>query len=145
MGVACVSRVRGPASRACWCGIAWDVPVLVASVGPVLRISGGLDLGSVSLAGVAGGGLEDEPGGGFGGLEVQVEQDAGVGVGGQHDAGVPELLLHGLQVGAGGVGQGRRAVAQVVQPHRRQSGQLDEAAEPAGDPVRVQRRRRRVW
>ena len=30
---------------------------------------------------------------------------------GQHDAGVPELFLHGLEIGAGAVGEGGRAVA----------------------------------
>jgi hypothetical protein len=45
------------------------------------------DFGPVSPAGVAGSRGEDEPGSGFGDLEVQVEQDAGVGVGGEHDAG----------------------------------------------------------
>jgi hypothetical protein len=43
-----------------------------------------------------------------------VGDDAGVGVGGQHDAGVPELLLDGLQVGTGGVREAGRAVPQVV-------------------------------
>jgi hypothetical protein len=38
----------------------------------------------------------------------------GVQVGGDADAGVPELVRHGLQVGTGGVGEGGRAVAQVV-------------------------------
>jgi hypothetical protein len=33
---------------------------------------------------------EDEPGGGLGGVGEQFGQDAGVRVGGQHDAGVPE-------------------------------------------------------
>ncbi|WP_275424057.1 hypothetical protein [Virgisporangium aurantiacum] len=45
---------------------------------------------------------------------------------------MPELLLHGLQIRTGGVGHCPRAVAQVVQPHRRQPRQLDETAEPAG-------------
>ncbi|MGC4788179.1 hypothetical protein ACLQ22_10105 [Micromonospora sp. DT178] len=31
---------------------------------------------------------------------------------------MPEEVLQGLQVGAGLVGKGRGAVAQVVQPHR---------------------------
>jgi hypothetical protein len=45
----------------------------------------------------------------FGGFVVFVGEDAGVGVGGQHDAGVPELLLDGLQAGAGGVREAGRA------------------------------------
>ena len=45
--------------------------------------------------------------------------------------------LHSLEVG-GGVGEGGGAVPEVVQPHRREPGQLDEAVETAGQPVRVQ-------
>jgi hypothetical protein len=52
---------------------------------------------------------------------------------------VPELFLHGFEVGAGGVGLGRGAVAEVVQPHGWEAGSGDEVAEPAGEPVRVQR------
>jgi hypothetical protein len=47
---------------------------------------------------VAGGGGQDEPRGRFGDLEVHDHQNAGVRVGGQDDAGVTELLLHGLQI-----------------------------------------------
>jgi hypothetical protein len=60
------------------------------------------------------------------------------GRGGQDDAGVPEQFLDGLQVGAGGVGQGGGAVPEVVQPYRRQTGQDDEATEASGQVVRVQ-------
>jgi hypothetical protein len=51
----------------------------------------------------------------------QAGQHAGVGVSGEHDAGVPEHRLHDLQVVARGQGQARRAVPQVVQPDQRQS------------------------
>jgi len=73
---------------------------------------------AVPLGRVARRGGQHETGGGLGGLEVQVEQDGRVGVGGERDAGVPEEFLHGLEVGAGGVGEGGGAVAQVVQRHR---------------------------
>jgi hypothetical protein len=66
---------------------------------------------TVALAGVAGGRGQDQPGGGFRGLRMELVQDAGVGVGGEHDAGVPELLLHGFEVGAGAVGEAGRAVS----------------------------------
>jgi hypothetical protein len=70
---------------------------------------------------------------------VFVGEDAGVGVGGQHDAGVPQLLLDDLQIGAGGVREAGRAVPQLVQPNRRQPGLFGRAVEPAGQIVRVQR------
>jgi hypothetical protein len=59
---------------------------------------------------------------------------------GQDDAGVPQLRLDGLEVGASGVGEAGRAVPQVMEPHRREPRVEDEAAEAAGQPVRVQRR-----
>ena len=82
---------------------------------------------------------ENEPGGGFGRFVVLVGEDAGVGVGRQHDAGVPELLLNRLEVRAGGMGETGRPVAQVVQPHRRQPGPLDEGPETSGQKIRMQR------
>ncbi|MBB5828579.1 hypothetical protein HDA31_004768 [Micromonospora carbonacea subsp. aurantiaca] len=48
-----------------------------------------------------------------------------------------ELLLNGLEVGAGAVGEGGRAVAQVVQADGWESGVGHEAAEAAGQVVRV--------
>jgi hypothetical protein len=54
-------------------------------------------------------------------FEMQHHQDAGVGVGGQHDRRVSELFLDGPEVGPGGVRQSRGAVAQVMQPYRRQT------------------------
>jgi hypothetical protein len=77
--------------RACW---------LLGCCGPRSGRSGVVSAVRLADGGCGG---QDEPGGGLGGLDVQVVQDAGVGVGGEHDAGVPELLLDGLQVGAGGV------------------------------------------
>jgi hypothetical protein len=71
---------------------------------------------------------------------VLLVQHAGVRVGGQHDAGVPELFLHRLQVSPGAVRQASRAVPQVVQPYRRKAGILHQATEPAGEEVRMQRR-----
>jgi hypothetical protein len=44
----------------------------------------------------------DEPGGGFGGGAFELDQDGGVGVGGDVQVGVAEGLLDGFQVGAGG-------------------------------------------
>jgi hypothetical protein len=57
---------------------------------------------------------QHEAAGGFGGGELQVAQDAGVGVGGEHDAAVPELVLDGLEVSAGAVGEAGGTVTQVV-------------------------------
>jgi hypothetical protein len=71
-----------------------------------------------------------QAGGGRGGFDVLLVQHAGVGIGGQHDTGVPELLLHRLQISPRAVRQTGRAVPQVMQPHRRQAGVLHEAAEP---------------
>ena len=68
------------------------------------------------------GGAEDQLGGVPGGRVLDRVQHAGVGVGGQDDAGVAELVLDGLEVGAGGVGEAGGAVTQVVQPHRGQAG-----------------------
>jgi len=84
------------------------------------------------------GGGQHEAGGGLRGGEVLLERDAGVGVGGEHDAGVTELFLDGFEVGSGGVGEGRGAVPQVAQPYRWLPGFLDEVAESAGEPVGVQ-------
>ena len=55
-------------------------------------------------------------------VRATVGQDRGVGVGGQHDAGVAEHVLHDVQVHPGGQGQRGRAVPKVVQPDRRQPG-----------------------
>jgi hypothetical protein len=44
----------------------------------------------------------DEPGGGFGGGAFELDQDGGVGVGGDVQVGVAEGLLDGFQVGPGG-------------------------------------------
>ena len=60
-------------------------------------------------------------------------QDAGVGVGGGDDAGVAEHLLDDHQVGAGCQGDGGGAVAQVVEPDRRQIQLADGHAEPVGE------------
>jgi hypothetical protein len=47
------------------------------------------------------GGCEDQLRGGLGGLVGELGQHAGVGVGGEHDAGVAEHRLHGFEVIAG--------------------------------------------
>jgi len=70
-------------------------------------------------------GVADELGGGFGGLVRQAGQHAGVGVGGEHDAGVPERRLHDLQVVAGRERQACRPVAHRSLPLL-----------PVGPPVR---------
>jgi len=49
----------------------------------------------------------------------EVGQDRGVGVGGQHDAGMAEHVLHDFQVGSGRQRERGGAVPQVVQPDRR--------------------------
>jgi hypothetical protein len=58
-------------------------------------------------------------------------------VAGQHRR--AELVLDGPEVGADGMGQRRRAVAQVEEPHRRQIAGLDEVGEALGDIARVDR------
>jgi len=60
------------------------------------------------------GGAQDQLGGVSGCFVLGGVQDAGVGVGGQDDAGVAELVLDGFEVGAGGVGEAGGAVAEVV-------------------------------
>lgn len=59
----------------------------------------------------------------------------GVTVGGEHDAGVAEHRLYDFEVVAGGEGQAGRAVAQVMQPDRRQVGVADQAVEQLAEPV----------
>src|SRR5437868_10285632 len=66
------------------------------------------------------GGFEDAGGGLLCCFVGDLRKDGGVGVGGEHDAGVPEHLLHTLQFHRGRQGEGGCAVAQVVQPDRRQ-------------------------
>ena len=53
------------------------------------------------------------------------------------DVHINELVLHGFEVGAGGVGEGGRAVPEVVQPDRGQPGPGDEDAEALADVVGV--------
>ena len=53
------------------------------------------------LVAVVAGGIEHEPGGGFGRFVLYRGQHAGVGVGGEHDAGMPELIGNGLQISTG--------------------------------------------
>jgi hypothetical protein len=65
---------------------------------------------------------EQEGGGVLGGGAGGLGQDTGVGVGGQDDGGVAELVLHHLQVDPGGQREGRGAVPQPVQRDRRQAG-----------------------
>jgi hypothetical protein len=71
-------------------------------------------------------------------------QDGGVRVGGEHDAGVTELILDRLEVGAGGVGKAGRAVPEIMQPDRRQPAPFDQVLEPVGEVVRVVRPAGRV-
>jgi len=99
--------------------------------GPVLRLGGGWNAWSraapifclgrpsgfcrvitpaVPAARVAGRGGQHEPGGGFGCVGQKVGQDTGVGVGGQHDAAVPQLGLRRLEVDPGAVREAGRAV-----------------------------------
>lgn len=79
--------------------------------------------------------VQDQPGGRFGAAVLDGRPDAGVGVGGDHDGGVAELVLDGLEIGPGGVGEGSGAVAEVVQPDRRKSGSLDELGHPLRAPA----------
>jgi hypothetical protein len=61
------------------------------------------------------------------------------GVGSQGDGGVAELVLHDLEVGSRGQGDGGGAVPQPVQRDRRQPGGGDQLREQAGHPVRPER------
>jgi hypothetical protein len=101
--------------------------------GPVVR---GLLLDP--SAGVPVGG-EDESGGGVGAAALNGREHAGVGICGDHDAGVPEQILNGLQIRAGLMRQGGGAVPKVVQPDRGQVGAGGEDPEPGGGVVRVDR------
>jgi hypothetical protein len=62
-----------------------------------------------------------------------------VGVGGEDDAGVPELVLDDLQIGTCLQREAAGAVPQIMQPDRRQSAGLDERVEGAGERVRADR------
>ncbi len=75
----------------------------------------------------------------FGGFPGDLGQHADVVVGGDRDGGVAEHLRHHLEVRAAGQRQRRRAVAQVVQPDRRQVSLLEQAGEQPGDAVGHQR------
>jgi hypothetical protein len=59
------------------------------------------------------GGVEHQLGGGFGSFVLGCGQHAGVGVGGQHDTGMPELIGNGLQISTGQVCQRGGAVAVI--------------------------------
>jgi len=61
----------------------------------------------------------------------------GVGVGGEHDAGVPEHVLDDVQVGSGGQGEAGGAVPQVVQPDGWQATSVVELTEVARQQVRA--------
>ncbi len=82
------------------------------------------------LAGAAGGG-EDEPGGVLGAAALGEGEDAGVGVGGDQDAGVAEQVLQGLEVCTG-------FVARDAAPWRRSCSRT------GGRCVRWTRSRKRV-
>jgi hypothetical protein len=88
-----------------------------------------------SRAAQAGG--DDEPGGVLGGVAGEVGQDRDVGVGGEDDAGVAELVLDGPQVGACCQGEAGGAVPQVVQADRREAGGGGQFPEVPGQPVRA--------
>jgi hypothetical protein len=62
-----------------------------------------------------------------------------VGVGGEHDAGVPELVLDDLQIGPRLQREAAGAVPQIVQPDRRQPAGRDERVEGAGERVGADR------
>jgi hypothetical protein len=113
----------------------------LSCVNPHLAVAGrgdpGRDVGHRDAAGSgpvdAAGCLDDHVGGGLGGPVGGFGQDAGVGVGGGDDAGMAQHLLDDLQVGAGCQGDGGGAVAQVVEPNRRQVQPLDQHVEPVGE------------
>ncbi len=110
------------------------------------------------LFGVAGwvdGGGPDEAGEGFGAVGGDLGKHRCVGVGGEHDAGVPEQVLDDLEVGPGGKGEGGaapprssavpggvgdRARGGAVQPGRR--GAAAAASRPGTGPGRGRGRHR---
>jgi glyoxylase-like metal-dependent hydrolase (beta-lactamase superfamily II) len=61
------------------------------------------------------------------------------GVGGQRDAGVPELVLDRFEIRAGGVSERRGTVSEVVEPDGWESGVSDELGEAMGDVGRCER------
>ncbi len=71
----------------------------------------------------------DQSHGHLGRLPGDLGQHAGGGVGGDRDGGVTEHLRHHVEVRTAGQCEGRCAVAQVVQPDRRQVGLLKQAGE----------------
>jgi hypothetical protein len=73
--------------------------------------------------------VENESGDVLGALARDLRYDRDVGVGGEHDAGMPELFLHDFEVGSGLQGEAGRTVPQVVQPDGRQTAGGDEFAE----------------
>lgn len=74
----------------------------------------------------------DEGCGGCGRVVLGGWQDTCVGVGGQRDARVAELVLDGFEISTGGVGEAGRAVAEVVQADRGQAGFGPKSSEAVG-------------
>ena len=85
------------------------------------------------------GGLHHQRCGGFGGLMRQAGQDTGIGVGSQHNAGVSEHGLYGLEFIARRQRQTRRAMPQIMQPDRRQIGPRHQPAKRMRHVARAQR------
>ncbi len=73
---------------------------------------------------------DDEGGDVLGGFAGHLGQHGGIGVGSQHDAGVPEHGLDDLQVGARGECEAGRAMPQIMQADRRQARGLGAIGSP---------------
>ena len=90
------------------------------------------------LVAVVAGGIQYQLGGGFGSFVLCCGQHAGVGVCGQHDAGMSELILDGLQVSTGQMRQRGGAVAEVVQADGGQPGRGHQGSQAVGEEPGVQ-------
>ena len=82
---------------------------------------------------------KDQLGGGHRDGEAELDGDAEVGVGGQHDAGVAELISDRLQVRADQQHERGRAMAKVMQPHRWQPRVCYQLVEGSGQVLGAQR------
>jgi hypothetical protein len=102
----------------------------------MIQASGPITIPAHLLPGSSGSG-ENEPGGRLGASALGKGQHAGIRVGSDHDARVAEQVLQRLEVGTSFVGEGRRAVAQVVQPNWGHIGLPDEFGETLGEVAGV--------
>lgn len=70
---------------------------------------------------------------------MRLRQHRGIGVGGQDDTAVTELLLNGFEIGPRSMREARRAMPQIMQPNRWQVMSVAENPESAGEVIGVVR------